>query len=359
MKLTFSYWGNYTIAFKTFFEKLGAEVISPQRTSQRTIKLGVDSSPELFCYPLKINIGNYLEAIEKGADTIVMVTNIIGSCRLRYYGRVEEKILKDKGLDVDFILFCVRPKEAYLQIKKISNNASIFKILKAALFAFNKLLLIEKLEKMGQYFRAREKEKGKTDEILNWAFLKLEKTKNFSELRRLKKEIKEKFKEIKVEKKDVPRVGIIGEFFTVSDPSVNFEIEKKLGREGIEVHREMGPLYLLKKAVFPWVDKKIKTKTKNYLEYPVGGHGQDAVCEMLEYVEKDFDGIIHLLPLSCMPEVTIRPILEKIHKVSKIPFLSISLDGHVAETGINTRIEAFCDVVKNYYNKKHKIWKHF
>jgi predicted nucleotide-binding protein (sugar kinase/HSP70/actin superfamily) len=75
---------------------------------------------------------------------------------------------------------------------------------------------------------------------------------------------------------------------------------------------------------------------------------------MLNYVKKDFAGIIHLLPMGCMPEVTVRPLLEKIHLESGIPFLSLSLDEQVAEAGINTRLEAFVDVVRNYYeNKKH------
>ena len=73
---------------------------------------------------------------------------------------------------------------------------------------------------------------------------------------------------------------------------------------------------------------------------------------MLDYAKKDFDGIIHLLPAFCMPEITVRPILEKIHQETKIPFLSLSLDEQVAEAGINTRLEAFVDVVLNYFRNK-------
>ena len=47
-----------------------------------------------------------------------------------------------------------------------------------------------------------------------------------------------------------------------------------------------------------------------------------------------------------------RPILEKIHQGSKIPFLSLSIDESTAEAGIDTRIEAFADVVKIYYERK-------
>jgi predicted nucleotide-binding protein (sugar kinase/HSP70/actin superfamily) len=110
--------------------------------------------------------------------------------------------------------------------------------------------------------------------------------------------------------------------------------------------------YHLKKKFSPWKDWLIQRKINPYLRSTVGGHGRDAIYEMLNYAEKGFDGIIHLLPAFCMPEITVRPILERIHQKTSIPFLSLSLDEQVGEAGINTRIEAFVDVIKNYYKSK-------
>ena len=187
------------------------------------------------------------------------------------------------------------------------------------------------------------------------AFSDLEKIKNLKGLSKLKKEIQKKIFRIEIdEKKDIPKIALIGEIYTVTDSAINFGVEEKLGREGIEVHREMDVTYHLKKGIFPWKDWQIQRKTMPYLQSTVGGHGRDAIYEMLEYLKKDFDGIIHLLPLGCMPEVMVRPILEKIHLQSSIPFLSLSLDEQVAEAGVDTRLEAFVDVVRNYHeNKKH------
>ncbi|MBZ9572408.1 2-hydroxyacyl-CoA dehydratase [Patescibacteria group bacterium] len=352
MKITFAYWGNYTIAFKALFQKLGLDIVPPEKTNPRTIEEGAKISPEMYCFPLKINVGNYLSAIKKGADTIFMVTSLSGSCRLRYYGIIEEKVLSEMGHDIKLINFDQTPKDIYLKIKKIS-GASFWQIMNAAWFFFEKLRLIENLEKKANYLRPREREKGKTDETLIRAFLDLDKISTKRELAKFKKEIQRKISEIEIDKdKSVPKVGLIGEIFTVTDGAVNFGIEEKLGREGIEVHREMDITYHLKKRVFPWKDWLIQRKINPYLKSTVGGHGRDAIYEMLEYVKKDFDGVVHLLPFGCMPETTVRPILQKIHLKKGIPFLSLSLDEQVAEAGINTRIEAFVDVVKNYHNKK-------
>ena len=352
MKLTFAYWGNYTIAFKALFQKLGLNVIPPEKTNSEAIKEGVKISPEMYCFPLKVNIGNYLPAIKKGADTILMVTSLSGSCRLRYYGVIQDKSLSEAGYKVNFIIFDQGIKDMYSKIKELS-GASLWQILKAVYFGLRELRLIEKLEKKAQYLRPREKIKGKTDEVLRETLSNLEKIKNSKTLSKLKKEAFKKISEIEINKnKNVPRVALIGEIYTVTDSTINFGIEEKLGKEEIEVHREMDVTYHLKKRIFPWKDWQIQRKIMPYLQSTVGGHGRDAIYEMLDYVKKDFDGIIHLLPFGCMPETTIRPILEKIHLESGIPFLSLSLDEQVAEAGINTRLEAFVDVVRNYHQNK-------
>lgn len=352
-KITFARWGSSTIAFKGAFEKLGLEVITAEKTSSKTIAEGAKISPEMYCFPLKSNMGNYLSALKKGANTIFMIQNVGGSCRQRYYGRIQEKALRENGWHVNFIDFRATPVDIYSKLKKVS-GASFFRILTAITLFFKKLSLIEGLEEKAQYLRPREMKKGETDEILKKTLEIIDKENSIRKIDKLKKEIQKKLSKIAINsKKNFPRVGIIGEIYTVSDEEINFDLEKKLGIEGIEVHREMDITYYLKKGIFPWKDWTIQRKINPYLKSTVGGHGRDAIYEMLDYVKKDFDGIIHLLPFGCMPEVTVRPILEKIHKENGIPFLSISLDEQVAEAGVQTRLEAFIDVVRNHYQNKH------
>lgn len=350
--ITFARWGNYTIAFKTLFDQLGLEVIPPEKTNQKTIAEGAKIAPEMYCFPMKVTLGNYLPAIRKGANTIFMVQNVGGSCRQRYYGIIQEKVLKETGYNITLLDFRATPKDIYLTIKKISGT-STWQIIRAARFFFKKLHLIEKIEKIAQFYRPREIEKGTTDKILAESFSEIEKVDKEKDFSTIKKEILKRFSKIKIEKnKKLPKVALIGEIYTVCDPTINFDVESKLGREGIEIHREMDITYHIKKLIFPWKDWIIQRKINPYLRSTVGGHGRDAIYEMLNYVKKDFDGIIHLLPFGCMPEVTVRPLLEKIHLEKGIPFLSLSLDEQVAEAGINTRLEAFVDVVRNYYQSK-------
>ena len=349
--VTFANWGNYTVIFKTLFKELGVEVLPPEKTNPNAITEGAKLAPEMFCFPMKVNLGNYLSAIEKGANTIFMATASGGSCRLRYYGVIQDKILKEAGHKTDFIVFDQAIGDIYSKIKEIS-GASLYQILKVFYHFYRKLRFIEELERRTQYLRPRETEKGLTDKILAESISKIDNLKNEKEFPKVKKKILKRLSEIKFNKnKELPRVGLIGEIYTVCDPVVNFEVEKKLGKEGIEVHREMDLSYQLKKKIF-FKDFFIQRKIKPYLGSTVGGHGRDAIYEMLKYAKDGFDGVIHLLPAMCMPEVTVRPILEKLHQEYQIPFLSLSLDEQVAETGIDTRLEAFVDVIKNYHARK-------
>jgi predicted nucleotide-binding protein (sugar kinase/HSP70/actin superfamily) len=349
MKITFPYWGNYTVAFELLAKKLNLEVVSPERTTPKTIEKGAKIAPEMYCFPLKVNLGNFLEAIERGADMILMPTALGGSCRLRYYAFVEDKVLKENGKDVNFVIFD-QSLDIFSKLKKLS-GASFLKMIEAAIFTLKALNIVEKLEKKAQYLRPREIEKGDTDRVLISAFKRMREIEKFSELLKFEREVLKELNQIRIERKEVPKVGIVGEIYTVSDHAVNFEIEKKLGNLGAEVYREMSLLYHLKKKIF-FKDFFIQRKIKPYLGSTVGGHGRDAIYEMLKYVKEGFDGVIQLLPAYCMPESTVRPILEKIHQETGIPFLSLSLDEQVAEAGIDTRIEAFVDVVKNYYHQR-------
>ena len=350
--VTFARWGNYSIAFASLLEQLGMEVIPPEKVSPNTIIEGAKITPDMFCFPMKATIGSYLPALKKGAQKVFMVQNVGGSCRQRYYGVIQDKILKEDGWDIEFIDLRTTPKDIYTKLKEIS-GVSTLELIKIAIFFFKKLRLIENLEKMSQYYRPRELEKGKTDRTLQWALLELENLNQRKDFKNIKKQILKKFSEIQIDKdKKLPKVAVIGEIYTVCDSSVNFELEKKLGLEGIEIHRQMDLSYHLKKILCPWKDWIIQKTINPYLKSTVGGHGRDAIYEMLDYVKRDFDGVVQILPMACMPEVTVRPILEKIHQQSKIPFLSLSLDEQVAEAGMDTRLEAFVDVVLNYYKNK-------
>ncbi|MBC7335927.1 MAG: CoA protein activase, partial [Clostridia bacterium] len=100
MKATFPHMGNLYITARALLTGLGLEVIVPPPCTKRTLSLGTQHSPEFACLPLKINIGNYLEAAELGAEVVVMAGGV-GPCRFGYYAQIQREILKDLGYNLE------------------------------------------------------------------------------------------------------------------------------------------------------------------------------------------------------------------------------------------------------------------
>jgi len=353
MPVTFAHWGHYTPCFKNLFENLGYEVIAPEKTTQKDIRRGTKLSPELYCFPLKVNVGNYLNALEKGADTIFMWESIHGNCRFRYYWIVQQKVLREAGYDVKVVN--LNAKNFFSKMRRIrkENNLSWKELVHAVTLCLQQIRFVEKLEERTAYFRPREKREGETDQLFEEIFEEMPKTKSFKALRELKRKAKNGFNQIELERdKEILKTKVIGEIYTVVDNAINFDLEKKLGKMGVEVDRDMSVSYFVKHGVFPWIDYFMQKKVDPYLKSTVGGHGRDAISEMIDSIKEDMDGVVHLLPFGCMPEVTVRPILQDLHQKSGLPFLSLSLDEEVGEAGIQTRLEAFVDVLKNYHQNK-------
>lgn len=84
-----------------------------------------------------------------------------------------------------------------------------------------------------------------------------------------------------------------------------------------------------------------------YLSRFVGGHAVESVAHTVEALNKGYDGLIHLAPFGCMPEVTAMALIQQISREKRFPTLSLLLDEHASGTGVITRVEAFVDLIKN------------
>lgn len=349
MKVTFAQMGNYSIAIKDLIEKLGCQFVAPDPTNQETVKEGVQIAPETICFPCKLNLGNYLSAIRNGADTILMFDSQ-GQCRFRYYGMLQRKILKDYGYQVSFVIFSAR--DFWSQMDCLG-HVSAWQKINIFRSVWKKIKTIELIEDLAKFYRPREIDRGETDKIMKECLEKMDQIKTLRQLARYKYQVGQKFGQIKINpQKDILKVGIIGEIFTVIDEFTNQKIESVLGKLGAEIHRDLTLSTFIKHSLSPWHNWQVKKQAKGYLDFIVGGHGLESVTDMLGYAKKEFDGVIHLWPFGCMPEITVRPILDKIKQDSGLPLLGLSLDEQSGQAGLQTRLEAFVDLMRSKKNRK-------
>ena len=350
MRLTFPHMGNLWVGIKAMADKLGVDLVVPPTTSQRTLSLGVKHSPETACLPFKLTLGNMIEGLELGADTIVM-TGLYGPCRFGYYHKVQELILRELGHNFEMVKqsLGIRRMVTYL-----TNKASLREIIAGFRFGIAKLKAVDELEQLVYKVRAIERDRGSTTKIYRDAIKAIDDAKDLQAIKQAKQEHLQKLMRLPtVPLPDPLKIGVTGEFFLVIDPFATMEIEAELGKLGVEVKRPQ--------SISQWVDLNLfvlvfglreKDKSEKaaipYLSRHVGGDGRQSVGEKVLHA-RDWDGLVHLEPFGCLPEITARNIMPSTNE--ELPVLNIIYDEHTAKAGIITRLEAFTDMI---YRKKRK-----
>jgi predicted nucleotide-binding protein (sugar kinase/HSP70/actin superfamily) len=357
MKITFPHMGNTWIGIKALLEGLGLEVVVPPPVSKKTFELGIKHSPEFACMPLKINMGNFIEAMEEGADTIVMAGGW-GPCRFGYYAQVEKAILNDLGYDFKMIILEApdsKVSELLNQVKELGNNVSRWQAIKAVRFAWTKLEYVEKIEKLLEYYLPRVKDKVQLEKICNHTLERLDKAVQKKQLKMIHEDVVKKIKDMELNNEPVIKIALVGEIYTILEPAANNYTARALGYLGVEVKRCLYITNWLNDNLFKgWIKKtdhqNILQAAQPYLKNTVGGHGQETVGSAVQYARENYDGIIQIAPLTCMPEIVAQSILPRVSEDNNIPCMSLYFDEQSGTAGFQTRLEAFVDMIRRKKN---------
>ena len=348
LKVSLPHMGNYSIAFKSLIDGLGCQMVVPPPISRRTVELGSRHSPEFVCLPFKINLGNYIEALDLKAEVLLQAGRS-GACRYGYYGEVQEQILRDLGYEFHMVhLFSGGRQFNFVSsIRSLTNGVSRPRIVRASYLTLLKIHLIDEMESKVRKLRAYEVERGRSDRLLEEGLKKLELMRSGREIKRLRQEMRKKFRSIEICKDANPvRIGIVGELYVVMEPRANLDIERKLGGLRVEVIRPLTLSALLKYAVFPFLSHRITNRGKGFIQYELGAHAGHSVAHTVEFAEMGLDGVMQLYPFTCMPEISARAILGNVSRTLGIPVLQLSFSEQTGEAGVDTRIEAFVDMLE-------------
>jgi len=68
--------------------------VIPDSTNRETIKIGIKQSPEFVFFPFKATLGDFVNALKKVADILVMTIDC-DSFRFGFYHAVQERLLHD------------------------------------------------------------------------------------------------------------------------------------------------------------------------------------------------------------------------------------------------------------------------
>jgi len=356
MKVTFPHCGSAWVPLKTLFDKHGVGCVVPPPTSKRTLTLGVAHSPEWMCLPYKVLLGNLIEGLELGADTVI---NVGGPnlCRLGCYARLQEQTLRSMGFNFEMVIFDWQEQQILGLAKFIRRLlggdkpwTQIARDIRHGIFG--QLRLMEELEQRVHWVRPRESEKGAASKVCRSAGDRVAAAHTPEELKRVRGELFSELDSIPLDPQaQPPRVKLLGEFFVAIDPFCNMDIEEELGKRGVEVTRaayltEWAKIWLLLQAVGLGHDHKVKKAASPYLSRDVSGDAMQSVGETILHRKEGFDGIIHIMPFTCLPEIIAQNIMPKVTKEHQIPVLTVIVDEQTNKAALITRLEAFVDLME-------------
>ncbi|MCD8357181.1 MAG: hypothetical protein LUE11_11525 [Clostridia bacterium] len=343
-KIMFPRIANYNGVIRYFVEVcLEQEYIMPPKMTRHTLEVGARYSPDSVCTPFKSTLGSMIEALDIGADTLMMSH---GLCRLGYYGELQEQILRDLGYEFDFINISEystgKKKDMLKVLKRINPKVKYTRFLTHAMDGVKLCEYID--EVTAEYYQnCGFDPSGRYQKAYNKFIMATEMVNSRAEIDQAYRKVKQTFQQTQLEKPLKPlRVGIVGEFFTVMDAFSNLDIEQTLADMGVEVHRWMNVTNRL--LHYPG-EKNMNAKINDLCTYEMGPTSTANIWAARDYARRGFDGIIHVKSAGCTPEIDIMPVLQAISAQEKIPVLYLTYDVQTGEAGLMTRLEAFYDML--------------
>ena len=353
MKVTYPHMGTINIVLNALLRELNLEIVPPPPTSKKTLELGTAHGPEFACLPLKITLGNFLEALEQGAEILIMAGGC-GPCRFGYYAQVQREILTDLGHN-STMLILEPPQTGWIdflgKLRWLLGGLPVRAFQRGWTLGMAKARAIDCVEEELERTRPVEALHGVGNAEFNRFLNQLDQATTLAETAKLTKTYQSLLRQLQEGRRASIKVGVVGEIYTVLEPFSNQDLLQRLGALGVEVQRKLRLSHWISEHLTLNSRKRrqfrqeITALAKPYLQYFVGGHGLESVAHSIQLCQEGASGIIQVAPLTCMPEIVAETVLPQVSKDIGKPILTLFVDEQTAPAGLQTRLEAFLDLL--------------
>lgn len=349
--ISFPHLGNYYVPLKYLIKKMSrCEVIIPDKNNRQTITNGTKYSPDEICVPFKYNLGNYLDALSKGANVLIQGG---GGCRYGYFAELQEAILRREGYQFEFINLIknnhVSIIKLYQSMKKLNKKLNP---LSFSYYLIQGLLMMIFIDNQEKYLRENIgfEEISNRFENLEKAFLNAYSQDKLGIIKIIKIYLKYRKLYHRVPLKNISKkeILLIGELYSLIDLESSHNLERNIAKKGFKVIRYTNLTYLL-------ITKRIMKpillfKGRKYVKYLLGADGTESIVHTLDHAKKGLAGVIHLKSFGCVPELNAIPILNRISNDYQLPIMYLSFEGENNISNIDTKLEAFQDMLNQNKN---------
>ncbi|MGI6485737.1 MAG: acyl-CoA dehydratase activase-related protein [Tepidanaerobacteraceae bacterium] len=302
--------------WKTFFENLGFQVILSPETNKKILERGIDLAVDDACLPVKLYHGHVAELI--GNVDILFVPRIISIHPKEY--------ICPKFLGLPDIIKCNVPNLPFVidtEINLHKRKTDIFN----HFLQVGKLLNKSKFHIVKAYFKAVNEFNKYNNLIKNKQIIPIDVLNSIEK------------KSILPEKQDNYnyKVLLLGHPYNIYDKHISMNLISKIKKMNVKV------------ITYEMLSKKDLNYTTKLFSKPLFWTLGKRILGCANHFlrSEEINGIVHVASFGCGPDSLVGELLErKMIREYRIPFLYLNLDEQTGEAGINTRLEAFLDIVE-------------
>jgi len=300
----------YYPLWKTFFQDLGAEVVTSPSTNRQIIEKGIESAVDEACFPIKVYYGHVRELCHEAVDYIFVPRLVSVEPRSficpKFMGLPDmiKAGLSDLPPLIDITIDISRT-ERFLK-RDIVRVGQLFTSQKSLIqqsyqHGVDELRKCRKLCQSG-YTMAEAIRIWEGEEIILPSAFDLS-------------------------------IGVLGHGYSLYDQTISMNLIERLRQMGCRVQ------------VAEILDQTaVEIKAAEIPKRVFWTLGRKLVgSALLMEKQTDVDGIIYLACFGCGPDSMIGEIIER--KLKTKPFMMMTIDEHTGEAGMVTRLEAFCDML--------------
>lgn len=301
----------YYPLWKTFLEELGAEIIVSDATNKRILDAGVKACVDEACLPVKLFHGHVLNLADR-VDCI-LVPRFTSISRNEYvcpeFGGLPDMVRHTLSNIPTLI-------DTEVNLRKSGRNAWHAAYETGSHFTGDKALIKNAFKQAirdYRIFRNKVRE-GYLPFSDDYHSLKSGKTGSESQL----------------------KIAVIGHAYNLYDRYINMDMLEKLRRRGVAV------------VTIDMLEEADINRNAALLNKPAfWNFGRKALGGILHLLDgKDIDGVIYLMSFGCGIDSFVCDLAERcIRRKTDLPFIVLTLDEHSGEAGLNTRLEAFIDMI--------------
>ena len=324
--------------------------------SDTVIRRGVDISSSFMCFSGKAVIGQLLSQLDQGHRNLVYLSSQgMEACRCAGTGDYFERLSKNAYPGFRAVRLGGGVKQESLDLlRRAFPGVSVKQHDRAFRVYYWKLGVLDTIAREALKFRCRaadaqdvtrleEEYVRKTDERQNLFLLWLT---GFNFCRRLQRLPRRK------EQPEL-RIGLVGGEHILSELDSVMGRIKDLANQGFYLEWRSGffSINLMANKETPAKGRHgiayLRSRSEGYLRPEESGTEVLSTARALEFADEGFDGLLHIYAFGCMPQIAVKPAIRKIADDRGIPLLSLSLGDRFDQVSMETRIEAFIDILKS------------